>query len=340
MLLALLVVALSFVVGLTYLSTSTTTVSTATLLRDHAQSRQIAESGVDIAAAFIEQTPGWRSSQPQGAWIQNFPLTGGTLDIQASFPAELPAAALQPTNASFETAAASLATPLLNPPMSGTMNGWTVTRTALAATGLTVPTIGVQTTTHATHGTLAGFISFQAAVTGSGTFSQSFAHTLSPRTRYELAVDVTVSTALSNLTHELRVRAGSTLVASSSNAWTLSLPAMPSQLPTVPQNPTAPVAFDALLTWAGVGPGTPTRYTLSFVTDDNPPAGNISIDLSAQATGLLASVWFDNVSFTATSNEPLMITATGRCGSASHVVTAQIVRRFDGHGRIVYWKEP
>lgn len=337
MVLALLTVAIAFVVGLTFMASSTTAVGTASVMSGHAQSRQIAESGLGVAISYLERTPEWRTSQPQGEWIHDFALLGGTLTVAAAFLPEIAPGALTPADASFEMQTAALPTPLLAPPMSGTVGGWQVRRSAVVATGPTVPTIGTQATPNATVGVNAAFVAFGVAVTGTGTLSQALSQPLAPLTSYELRVDVTVTTGLSNLTHAFRILAGSTVVASSEHAWTLTLPSQP---PTPPQNPADPAEYQALLTYAGLGPGVPTTYALTFVTDNDPPSGNISIEMEAGATGLAASVWFDNVRFVGRRNSPVTITATGKCGSASHIVTAQVVKTFDGSAKILDWREP
>ncbi len=340
MLLALVAVAIGFVVGLTFLALSTTAVDDANVMSHHAQSRQIAESGLGAVLRYVSDSPGWRATQPQGEWIHELAWLGGTLSVTAEFAPEISSASIAPNDASFETQTATLATPLLGPPMSGAIGGWQVVRTALVQTGPTVPGIGTQATAHATAGANAGFVSFSAAVTGSGTFSQTLGSELQPATRYELAVDITVSTGLANLSHEIRVLAGGAVVASSATAWTLTLPQAPGNLPTPPQTLPDPTNYESVLTYLGVPAATPTTFTLAFVTDNHPPAGTMSIELYAQATGLAATVWFDNVRLTARRNDPLTLEATGKCGEASHVVRAHVIGRFDGSTRVVDWEEP
>jgi hypothetical protein len=159
-------------------------------------------------------------------------------------------------------------------------------------------------------------------------------------TNYELLVDVTSSTGLSNLTMELRVRAGGVLVASSQNAWTLTLPSSIGEIPAPPSDLTNPAEYEALLSYSPFPAGTPSTYTLSFATDAAPPPGNISLELYTQVTGLAATVWFDNVRLTARRGDPLTLTATGRCGNASHIVSAQVRTAFDGTAVIEKWSEP
>jgi len=342
MILALLTTALAFVVGLVYLATAGTTVATSRVFANHAQARQIAESGMAIAASYIEHNPSWRGTQPQGFWIQGHSMLGGTLDLKASFAPGISMSGLAPKDPSFEMQTTSLGTPLLSPPMSGVIGGWNVQRTATVVTGPTVPRIGAQATTHATLGANAGYISFGLSISGSGTFAQTLTQSLQPKTRYELSVDITVSTALSlSFTRSISVKAGGTLLASSTNASSLTLPALPGALPQPPTNPTTPNdLYESVLTLVGVGPGSPSTHTLSFVTDGAPPAGNISIELSSKASGLAASIWFDNVRFVAYQNDPVTLTATGTCGAASHVVQAQVMLASDGAATFIDWKEP
>jgi hypothetical protein len=272
-------------------------------------------------------------------WIEDLSLWGGSVAVEAEYLPETPALVM-PSDASFEIALAELPVPLLNPPMTGTVGGWTMERTALLATGPTVPAMGTQVSASATDGLNAAFVSFGVSVTGTGTFSQVLATGLMPRTSYRLSVDITVSTGLPSVTHGLRVLAGGSLVATSEEAWTLSLPSDPGELPQPPSNPVDPEQYEALLMVTGLTPGSPSRYTLAFVTDDDPPAGPISLELFAEATGVLASVWFDSVEFTAQNNDPVVFTATGRCGQASHVVVATVANTPTGRARIIEWSEP
>lgn len=335
MLLALLTVTIAFVIGLSLLSTSTALVSTSDITAKHAQARQIAESGMNVALSYLERTPTWRTDRPQGMWVNNSPMLDGTVTIEASFEPEAIGSSTV-TDPSFENQVGALATPLLNPPMSGVIGGWSLRRTALVQTGLLVPQIGTEATAHATLGTQAGYVKFNASVTGSGTFSQTLSTTLTPLTRYELSVDVTVSTGASNLTSGFQILAGSTVVASSETAWTLALPATL----TNPTTPPGPDTYNAILQYAGLTAGSPTTYTLTFVTDANPPSGPLTIELSAKSTGLLASAWFDNVRLVSRRNDPVVLTVTGRNGMANHVLKANVVRAFDGRAKVVSWSEP
>src|ERR1043165_7397069 len=310
MILALLAVAIAFVLGMTFVASTTPTLNAAGTLVHHAQARQIAESGLGVTIAYVERTPNWRAARVPGVWVDDLEMLGGKVHIEAAFEPDGSSGAIALVDSSFETQTATLPTPILTPPMSGTVGGWNVQRTAVLQTGATVPRIGTQAASGATMGANAGFVSFTASVNGSGTFSQLLTTPLVPRTRYELSADITTSTGVSNFTYGMRVLAGGVVVATTETAWTLTLPSDPGAVPTPPQDPLDPNEYQALLTYAGLGAGVPATFTLAFATDSNPPAGNTSIELFAEASRLLTSVSFDNIRFVKSRNEPLTLTET------------------------------
>src|SRR5262249_27532209 len=145
----------------------------------------------------------------------------GTVTVTGDYPGSA-AAGIAFVNPSFEQVVSSLATPLLNPPMSGVIGGWNVSRTALVRTGPTVPQIGTRASATSTSGTRQAYITFGLSVTGSGVFNQQIAAELRPNTIYEMKVDVGTSGVLPiDSQYGFRVFAGAQLIASTDEALTV-----------------------------------------------------------------------------------------------------------------------
>jgi len=310
-------VAIATVIGVTFLTGSATVTAVTETMTHHAQARQIAESGVMLAVRYVEQTPDWHAHRDSGVWVSEYAIDGGTCTVTGTFDAGSVAGVVTVGNASFEQATGQLATPVLNPPMSGTIGGWSVQRTALVhLLGATVPLIGVTNSAAATDGGRVGYIQFPLSIAGTATFRRTLADELDPDSAYTLKVDTgTGGLALLLADVQVRVYAGATLVASSSD-------------------PTLLTILDLA--------GTSKQYTLSFATDGNPPAGNVSIELHAQSlVGAVSAAVFDHVRFTREPTEPLVLTATAHYGDASHRVTAQVFPSAEtGPASIVKWTEP
>jgi hypothetical protein len=175
----------------------------------------------------------------------------------------------------FESGPAELANPLLDPPLSGTIGGWHVERSALGQiTGLLVPRIGIVETDAATEGDHVGRILFIAGVVSQASFSQELGVGLSPATRYTLSVDVGAA-GLADVMAEatVRVYAGPTLVATSDDA--------------------------AFLTILDLG-GDVDRFVLQFCGGAAPAAGELRVELVGESVVSVASaVAFDNVQLSA-----------------------------------------
>jgi HpiC1 cyclase len=324
----MIAVAIAFVMSLTFLLASTTTTGIAKTMHEHARARQIAESGLMLAIRYVEQSPDWRDNRVAGVWFNSPAMYGGGATVTGQFD---PNPLLQPisiADGSFETEAAELGTPLANPPMSGTIGGWQVARTAAVETGPTVPRCGVEASADATDGTQWAFVQFLAAAQGTATFSQTLPVTLAPNSNYALHVDVTKINLASQLAdREIRVYAGSTLLASSADpsvftAFTAS--GDPSIVTTTPLQ------------------GGVVQDTLRFSTDGTPPTDPVRIELYAEAfLGLYATVSFDNVHLEVEVFSPVTLTSVGRCGGASHVVEAVVApTELAAPASIVTWSEP
>lgn len=81
MVLVLLAIALAFVMGLTFLATSSTLTQSAETMADHARARQIAESGLLIAIQYVQENPDWHVRRNDGTWIDNHAIHGGSVTV-------------------------------------------------------------------------------------------------------------------------------------------------------------------------------------------------------------------------------------------------------------------
>lgn len=316
LILVMMSIAVAAVIGLTFLNGSATLTAIAGTMNDHAQARQIAESAAAMAVRYVEQTPDWHTRRTSGPWISDFALHGGHCSVTAAFdPADV-AGVLPLNDASFEMTTGQLSNPVLFPPMSGAIGGWTVQRTAAVQTGATVPRVGVAASAFATDGHHLALVEFPLSVIGSATFSQTLAETLEPDSAYTLEVDAGragLALVLANV--QIRVYAGGTLLASSADPSLLTLLDLDGDFKT---------------------------YVLRFDTDSHPPAGNLRVELHAESLlGVLSGAAFDDVRLTRLPTDPLVLTATARYGDAGHRVTVSVYPAAGaGHASIVQWTEP
>jgi len=339
LLLVLLAVAISLVGGMTFLVSSTSASGIAVSVDDRAQARQIAESGIDLAIAYMADTPTWQDDQPNGVWVNGAGLLTGVVTIEGDFtPSIDPATVID--DHSFEQETAWLPSPLLFPPANGVIGGWDVRRNGLVWTGPTLPSIGTAFSLGATDGVNQGVIAFTLSVVGSAVFSQDLGVVLQPNHTYEIQVDIRgvgLPPVLGD--YGFRLLAGGDIVASTDEAVTLLSYLTPSQIINAAEvllvNALCPATLLQRLLI-----GTTYEYTLRFTTDSSPPADPVTLELFADSIGVVSSVWFDNVRMTAQSNEPVRLTATGEVGDASHTVTALVERDLAGGYRIIEWTEP
>jgi hypothetical protein len=335
MVLSMIAVGIALTVAATCLISSGTVLGGSFASRDHLQARQIAETAIDAVMRDLERTPAWRENRDPGLWVHEAALYGGSATVEAGFSRPFPDEHTV-RNQSFEAVAATLATPLVAPPMSGVIGDWTVSRTALIPTGVTVPDIGMTASASATDGGNAAFVSFGLSVTGTGTFTQELSGSAQPNTVYELSVDVTTTQAIANRSFQLRVYAGGQILASSEHATAFELPSL---LGITPDSPATPPELTSVLTGLSFG-GMTSAYTLAFTTRNAPPPGVLTIELYAESTGVLDRVEFDNVRFVARSNDPLVLTAVGRYGNAAHRVSASVLEAPTGGFVVREWSEP
>lgn len=337
MLMVMLVVGIALVVGVTAVVGVRTSTGVVLVEGDHLQARQVAETALGLAISDVQRDPAWRANRAEGVWLNEAGLLGGTATVTAAFAP--PALGPDPVrDASFESTFATLPTPLLAPPMSGTLGEWTVSRTAPIQTGTTVPVIGMGPSVGATDGSRSAYIMFGLSVTGTGVLRQEIGSELRPNSVYELTADITTPYAITNRNVEMRVYAGGELVASTERSFIFD-PLDP--FDPVPPPETAddvPETVGLLVRTALLG--TTSAYTLRFMTGGEPPEGPIAIELFARSTGVLDVVWYDNVRFTARRNDPLVLSAVGRYGDASHAATAWVVESLLGGATVMKWSEP
>jgi hypothetical protein len=77
----LLAVGLAFTLAMSFVSSQGTTAGIARNLRDRAVARYVAESGLELAIAYVTTTSNWRSSQSQGTWVSNTSFGSGTFTL-------------------------------------------------------------------------------------------------------------------------------------------------------------------------------------------------------------------------------------------------------------------
>ncbi len=328
MLLVMFVVMMAFIVGLTFLYTSSTTTSIAQTMNQHAQARQISESGALMMVRYMEQTLDWRTARDSGVWLNETAFLDGTLTVDTVYDADPQITSVAIDDWSFENSVTSMPNPILGPPMTATLGNWDLSRTALVVTGLTVPQIGTELSAYSSHGNNHVYVIFLASVDGSATISQTLADSLEPNTNYAFSVDVgrqLLGGALANV--EMRVYAGGVLIASDAD-------------------PTIYTLFTALgnpsvLIKSIIDP-VHTEHVLRFSTDDTPPTGVVTLELHAKSlVGVLSSVTFDNMRFETETYGDATINVLGRYEQASHRISMTTKQAINlGQIDIVQWSEP
>lgn len=317
MILVVLAMTVGLTLGVTFLLTATTTTRITTLVEDHTQARQIADAGIQVAIAYIEQNPDWITDQEPGIWVLEEPLLEGTVTIQAEYDDSASFIDLAINNASFEQTTGQLANPLFGPPMAGTIGGWSVSRTGLLAplTGLTVPHVGISNSLLATDGNRVAYTLFPTSILGSTSFKQTLSITPQADANYALSIDAGQYNILGILAQfELQVWSGATLLGSSADT--------------------------TMLTILDLG-GDVNRYTVRFETDSTPPTDPLRIEIHVSSLlGLLSSVFFDNIEMQIEVNVPIIFRATSAFGSATHHTTAIVVPQGTGNpARVIAWHD-
>lgn len=78
-------VAMALILGIAFLTTSSTTSAVVSTAEDFYRARQIAESGLDMMVHYVNKNTAWRNDRTPGIWVTNQPLAGGFLDVNADF---------------------------------------------------------------------------------------------------------------------------------------------------------------------------------------------------------------------------------------------------------------
>lgn len=314
----MVIVAIAFILSLTFLGSTTTVTSIANTSDKKLHARLLAESGLSIARQYIESDEDWRDNQPSdGVWLSDYALFDGNISIHGSFDDSAGNVQINVLDASFESESKTLATPLLFPPMSGTVGDWQMTRQSLlgTVTGLTVPQMGVQTSGNALEGMRLAWVVYPTSVIGWASFSQTLNEKLEPDSSYVLKVatgNVGLATLLPEL--DMRVYSGATLLASSTDLNLLTI----LDLNTDYKN-----------------------YEVRFTTGPSPPTDDIRIELYTRSLlGLLAGVGFDNIQFIKESASPVQFTVTGEYQDMTHTVTALVQPRMgNSPNQVLWWQE-
>lgn len=314
MILVIIAVAVAFITGLTFLYTSTTTTGVSQIMHQHAHARQHAEASLDLTFRYMQQTVDWRMDREPGNWLTDFSMPGGSVTVDVDYDPSPAILSFTIDDFSFEDEVGALSNPLLNPPMTGTIGGWEVSRTALVETGLTVPRVGTEISGESTEGHAQFYVSFLVNVVGSATASQTFTDTLDPDSNYVLRVDVGRQELLHAIADiDMRIYADGILIACATD----------SSIFTAFNNASDPSIFSSLY----LSP-THTECALRFTTDDSPPTGDVRIELHAESlVGVISTVTFDNLRFEKEQYSDVDIHVTGRHGDASHVIEVTASQR-------------
>lgn len=318
--LVMVAVALATVIGVTFLNTARMSTQVTRIIDDHAQARQIADSGLHLAVSYLERTPNWRESMDNGVWVSQFPLHGGEVTIEAQYDPTPPVTSIPITNHSFESGTGMLSDGILGlvlPQLSGTIQGWSVSRAGLLGglTSATVPTTGIVNSGLATDGGRIANVVFKVGALAEAKFSRTVAYELEPNTTYTLMVDIGKAGVLDLLpSHSLRLKAG---------------------------GQTYQGTDGQLLVLLDLDGNFATR-AIRFTTGDAPPAGNVTIELYAVTlVGVIQGIGFDNVKLLKEKPSPITLTVTATHGGTSHVVRATIMPRGqDESAWVIDWADP
>jgi len=81
LLLVLMAVAVSATLAMSFLSAQSTSIGIARNIQNHSPARYVAESGLELAVAYIRANSNWRTVQSDGAWVTDEPFAGGTFTL-------------------------------------------------------------------------------------------------------------------------------------------------------------------------------------------------------------------------------------------------------------------
>ncbi|MBU0719324.1 MAG: hypothetical protein KJ749_13845 [Planctomycetes bacterium] len=81
LLLVLFAVAISATLALSFLGGQSTSLGIARNIQNHSPARYVAESGLELAIAYVQADEDWRTDQSQGTWVTDEPFGDGTFTI-------------------------------------------------------------------------------------------------------------------------------------------------------------------------------------------------------------------------------------------------------------------
>jgi hypothetical protein len=81
LMLVMVAVIVSGTVAYTYLGSQSTSIGIANNIRNSSKARYVADSGMEVAMAAIRSNTNWRTQRPNGTWITDQSLAGGTFTI-------------------------------------------------------------------------------------------------------------------------------------------------------------------------------------------------------------------------------------------------------------------
>ena len=82
LLLALIAVAIAATLAYSFLAAQSTSIGIARNIEGHRKARYVAESGLELAIAYVRSNENWRTDQTNGAWVTDEPFAEGTFTIR------------------------------------------------------------------------------------------------------------------------------------------------------------------------------------------------------------------------------------------------------------------
>jgi hypothetical protein len=81
MVLAVIALTVATVIAYSFLGAQSTSIGIARNVSNHSEARYIAESGLDLAIAYVTGGADWRTEKPHGTWVADEAFAGGTYTI-------------------------------------------------------------------------------------------------------------------------------------------------------------------------------------------------------------------------------------------------------------------
>ena len=85
MVLVMVCVAGAVILGLAFITSSSTTSSSTETAESYFRARHVSESGLDMVLTYTDANPMWRGLKATGNWVSNYPVDGGTYSADAQF---------------------------------------------------------------------------------------------------------------------------------------------------------------------------------------------------------------------------------------------------------------